>query len=208
MLKNYCLLIAEDLPLSNNRYYRGRISTNSKGFTPSEMSAPPYDKSTDGRANSAGISRLYLTNDRETTFHEIRAAEYDYITVGTFKQLVPLKVVNLSRISKISPFAEDIDCTELAINKDNLSKINEEMSRTSRRGDSPLDYLPTQYICDFVMSLEDDSGNKLFDGISYQSAMHSDGYNLAIFDPKKFKCTFCRTYEVTKLKYTKRICKK
>lgn len=56
------------------------------------------------------------------------------------------------------------------------------------------------------MSLEDDAGNKLFDGIIYQSAMHSSGFNLAIFDPQKFKCTYSQTYEVTKLKYTKTIC--
>lgn len=205
ILKEYCKLIAEDIPTSSLRYYRGRIAKSPCGFTPSEMGAPPKDKSTEGRANSAGISRLYLTSNRETVFHEIRAAEYDYVTIGTFKQLVPLRVVNLSRIAKISPFAEDIDCTILAINKEHLSRINEELSRTMRRNDSLLDYLATQYISDFVMSIEDEKGNCLFDGVVYKSAMTNSGFNLAVFDPSKFKCTYCQTYEVSKLTYEKRI---
>lgn len=207
MLENYCRFIAEELPLSSKHYYRGRISPNSAGFLPSKMGAPPIDLSTDGRVNSAGISRLYLTDDKETTFHEIRAAEYDYVTIGTFKQLKPLRIVNLSRISQISPFAEDIDCTELAINKENLAKINDEMSRTARRGDSTLDYLPTQYICDFIMSIEDEYSQRVFDGVIYQSAMGARGYNLAVFDPDSFKCTYCRTFEITKLNYKRKPCK-
>ena len=208
LLSNYCRLIAEDIPISSKRYYRGRIANSSKGFSPSEMGAPPPSFATAGRANSDGISRLYLTYDRETTFHEIRAAEFDYITIGTFKQLVPLKIVNLSRISRISPLSEDTEyITELAINKDNLSLINEEMAKTMRRGDSPLDYLPTQYICDFVMSIEDELGKKAFDGISYKSAMNDKGNNLTIFNPNSFKCTYSRTYEITRLKYSKKVCR-
>ena len=114
-------------------YYRGRIANDIKGFTPKDMGAPPPISATDGRANSNGISRLYLTNNRETTLHEIRAAEYDYITIGTFKPNTPIKVVDLSNISHISPFIEDIDCTALAINKDTLQRINEDMSKTKRR---------------------------------------------------------------------------
>lgn len=43
----------------------------------------------------------------------------------------------------------------------------------------------------------------MFDGIEYQSAMHSKGANLTIFYPEKFKCTYRRTFEVTKLQYSK-----
>lgn len=208
LLRKYCMDISKDIPISKQRFYRGRIAKNQDGFSPSEMGAPPKDKATDGRANSVGISRLYLTNDRETTYHEIRAAEYDYVTIGTFKQLKPIKVVDLKLIHKISPFGDDVDCMALAINRDHLLKINEEMSRTMRRGDSPLDYLPTQYICDFIMSIVDDKGQAVFDGIEYQSAMHSKGSNLAIFYPECFKCTYSRTYEVKKLRYTKELISK
>lgn len=205
ILKALCMSIAKDIPTGKQRYYRGRISYNPKGYKPKKMGAPPTDKATDGRANSAGISRLYLTDSRETTFHEIRAAEYDYVTIGTFKLLEPIKVVDLSRIGSISPFAsesDEFDCTALAINREHLKKINQEISRTMRKGDSPLDYIPTQYICDFIMSITDALGNPLYDGIEYKSAMHKAGANLTIFYPDKFRCTYSKTYEVTELKYT------
>lgn len=203
LLKKYCIYISKHINVSKQRFYRGRISHSKKGFTQNEMGAPPPDKSTDGRANSAGISRLYLTYDRETTLHEIRAAEFDYVTIATFKPTSVIKVVDLKKIGEISPFAPDVDCTALAINREHLLKINQEMGRTMRRGDSPLDYLPTQYICDFVMSIRGEDDAYMFDGIEYQSAMRDGGANLAVFYPEKFKCTYCRTYEVTKLVYRK-----
>lgn len=203
LLREYCVAIAKEIPVGKQRFYRGRIARDKVGFRPSEMGPPPCDKVGDGRANSAGISRLYLTDNRETTFHEIRAAEYDYITIGTFKALVPLRVVDLKRIALISPFSGDVDCTGLAINSEHLRRINEEMSKIMRRGDSALDYLPTQYVADFVKSITDEDGKPLFDGIEYQSTMHSRGSNLTIFYPEKLKCTYSRTYEVTKLMYRK-----
>ncbi len=207
-LKEYCLLMQKDLPTGKQRYYRGRIARDRNGYSPSEMGAPPNDKATDGRANAVGISRLYLTDSKETTYHEIRAAEFDYVTIGTFKLMEPIKVVDLRCIESVSPspFAtesDDIDCTALAINRAHLKKIGQEIGKTMRRGDSPLDYIPTQYICDFIMSITNDDGSPMFDGIEYQSAMHSKGANLTIFYPEKFKCTYSKTFEVTQLKYTK-----
>ena len=128
LLKEYCLQIDEVIPVDKRRFYRGRIARNGKGYSPHEMGAPPPEKAVDGRANSAGISRLYLTDSRETTLHEIRAAEYDYVTIGTFKLQRPIKVVDLRRINAISPMSEDVDCTSLAINLEHLQKINEEMT--------------------------------------------------------------------------------
>ena len=42
---------------------------------------------------------------------------------------------------------------EYAINKEHLNKINDEMGKIMRRSDSALDYVPTQYITDFVKSI-------------------------------------------------------
>lgn len=208
LLRKYCLDISKRIPISEQRFYRGRIAKDQIGFTPSEMGAPPKEFASNGRANSDGISRLYLTDNKETTFHEIRAAEYDYVSIGTFKQLKEINVVDLKQIHKISPFGVDVDCTALAINREHLLKINQEMSKPMRRGDSPLDYLPTQYICDFIMSIKNEDGSPMFDGIEYQSAMHSRGSNLAIFNPENFKCTYSRTYEVKKLHYSKELLSK
>ncbi len=63
------------------KLYRGRISDES-GFSKWEMGPPPIQYATAGRANSAGITCLYLASDVDTTFHEIRARDFDYISVG------------------------------------------------------------------------------------------------------------------------------
>ena len=202
-LKEYCLHISKTIPIDSHRYYRGRIAHNRTGYRRNEMGAPPKEIAANGRANSSGISRLYLTYDQDTTLHEIRAAEFDYVTIATFKPVIPINVVDLKQIGTISPLNPDVDCTALAINRNHLQKINQEMSKTMRRGDSILDYLPTQYICDLIMSIVDDDGHPIFDGIEYQSAMKNSGANLAIFYPEKFKCTYCKTYEITGLEYHK-----
>ena len=199
--RNYCIKIEEEIK-PGKLYYRGRISPNSNGFIDTKkLGAPPKENATAGRANSKGISRLYLTDDFETTFHEIRAAEYDYVTIGTFELLETIKVVNLTRLGEHSPFNDDVDLTAMAINLHNLKKINDEMSHPMRKGDSDLDYLPTQYIADFIMSMRDENGNPMYDGIRYQSAMHNEGSNLAIFYPEKFTCIGLKTYEINNIEY-------
>jgi len=35
-----------------------------------------------------------------------------------------------------------------------------------------------------------------FDGIEYQSSLHSGGYNIVVFNPEKFICTESKLYEI------------
>jgi len=186
-------------------FFRGRISPE-EGYTAEEMGAPPKDKAAEGRANSAGISRLYVANDIETTIHEVKAGAFDYITVGTFELLQDITVVDLKLIDKISPFIDTLDCTQYAINKDHLNKINGEMGKSLRRSDSHLDYIPTQFIADFIKSIshEDKTTNTIifdYDGIEYRSTMNANGFNLAAFYPDKFKCVKVETFKIDELHY-------
>ncbi|MFA9465003.1 MAG: RES family NAD+ phosphorylase [Velocimicrobium sp.] len=85
--------------------FRARIS-DENGIKKEEMGPPPAKQATAGRANSAGISCLYLANDIVTTFHEIRARDLDYISVASFKPNKELKIVDLSNLDNISPFSQ------------------------------------------------------------------------------------------------------
>lgn len=181
--------------LKGNIFYRARICTDSNGLKVDEMSAPPSKFATAGRANSEGISRLYLADSVETTLHEIRAAAYDFITVGTFKLLEDIEVINFNLIDKISPLFIGIDLTQQAINRKHLKRIGLEISKPLRRLDSTLDYLPTQYICDYIKS-------QGYNGVEYSSAMHPEGYNLAVFDKAKLECISTAVYDVQPLSYT------
>ena len=183
---------------SGKTFYRARICTDNSGYSMEEMGAPKDGLATAGRANPSGISMLYLADSAETTLYEIRAGVYDYVTVGTFELLSDIEIINLADIDKISPFIASnlygIEFIRQSVNIDILKVISCEIAKPLRRHDSTLDYLPTQYISDFIKS-------KSYAGIEYTSTMHHGGVNLAIFDENLFKCISTTVYDVKSLKY-------
>lgn len=177
--------------------YRSRICPDEKGFVRTEMGPPPYNKATGGRVNPTGISILYLSDSKETTMYEIRAGVYDFVTVGRFKLQKDIEVINLAGIDHISPFIGidyGFDFTQYATNIEHLKMIAQEIAKPLRN-DNSLDYLPTQYISDYIRS-------KGYDGIEYISTMCKNGANLAVFDPSLFKCTSTSVYDVKSISYT------
>lgn len=180
--------------------YRGRLCSEDTGFKIKEMGAPPYNCAKEGRANSTGISRLYLADSAETCIHEIRAGAFDVITIGKFKLQEDISVVDLKQIDQFSPFNGEFDFLEYLLNKPILQKIDEEMGRAVRSSDNHLDYIPTQYLCDFIKTLYCEQDKK-YSGVEYTSTLNSSGYNLAVFYPKLFKCTSVSTYMINTLKY-------
>lgn len=174
--------------------YRGRIS-DEKGFEKVEMGPPPLQYIKAGRANSAGIVCLYLAGDIETTFHEIRARDFDYVSVGEFVLKKSITIVDLSNLDNISPFLTgNFDSVWFAINIKILKQMSNEIAKPLRRQDSELDYLPAQYIADFVKSLG-------YDGIKFKSTLNPKGVNYAIFNHKRFKCQKVDLYYIKSMKY-------
>lgn len=187
------------VPSDSDVFFRARIS-DENGIKKEEMGPPPAKKATAGRANSAGISCLYLSNNIMTTLHEIRARDFDYVSVASFKPCRELKIVDLSNLDNISPFSQgSFDYEWFAINMSILKKISTEIAKPLRRQDSELDYLPAQYISDFVKSLG-------FDGICYRSSLNKDGLNYAFFDYKKFKCIDVQLYHIKSMFYETEVC--
>jgi len=175
-------------------FYRARICPDETGFAIGKMGAPPAGIATAGRANPTGISCLYLADKIETAFNEIKAGVYDFVAVGKFVLKEDIEVVNLTIVDQISPFW-GIDNTVHVVNKKHLQKISGEIAKPLRRHDSSLDYLPTQYISDFIKS-------RGFAGIEFKSTMFKYGYNLAIFDEKLFECETVDVYDISELKYS------
>lgn len=199
ILEKYCSFIRKTYK-TGDLFYRARISDRS-GYSINEMSAPPAGKSSEGRANAKGITCLYVASDVDTTLHEVRTGVFDFVSVGTFRLKEDIAVVNLRAITDISPFVEGLNYLDHAINKQYLEKLNTEMSKSLRRSNSTLDYVPTQYIVDFIKSIEHNDKQE-YDGIEYNSTTNPGGYNLAIFNPELFECITVNVYDIEKLQYT------
>lgn len=174
-------------------FYRARLATE-KGYKRKELGAPPKDLATAGRANSKGVSCLYLADKRKTTVKEIRAGAFDYVTIGTFRLNRNVKVLDLSTITHNSPFYADTDKVKYLINEGHLKKIAEDLSKPMNSNDSDLDYLPTQYISAFAKYLG-------YDGVKYISTFDESSYNVALFDVESCKCVYHRTYRIGDLQY-------
>lgn len=178
----------------DTEFFRARIS-DENGLKKDEMGPPPIGLITAGRVNSQGIRCLYLSNDQITTIHEIRARDFDYISIGKFRAKQELRIVDLSNLEKISPFSMDVFNAEwFSINMTILKKISREIAKPLRRQDSELDYLPSQYIADYIKSLG-------YDGICYRSTLNKSGVNYAIFDNKKFECIEVSLVHINSVEY-------
>lgn len=165
-------------------FYRARITEKNKVYGIKEIGAPPKGCSSEGRLNPQGISRLYLSDSIETTIHEIRASEYDNVCIGKFSLTRDINVIDLRQIDvgSLSKFVNIMPVADAVMVKDFLRHINEEMAHPLRRNDDRLDYVSTQFIADFIESMEN------IDGIVYRSTMCIDGFNLLLYNVEDAKC--------------------
>ncbi len=169
-------------------FYRGRVSEKS-GIDLGLMGKPPADKTTPGRANPKGIPYLYLATTVETTIYESRSTFLDYITIAEFRLLEKLKVVSLRGITSISPFVFGDQLEKYISHQKYLVRLETELSRPVRRFDKELDYLPSQYLCEYVKSLD-------YDAIEYGSSLKTGGINLAVFNDAKLEPRSVEIYEI------------
>lgn len=75
-----------------------------------------------------------------------------------------------------------------------LARLEKELSRPIRRFDKELDYLPSQYLCEYVKSLG-------YDAIEYGSPFKTDGINLAVFNDSKLEAKTAEVYEITEMDF-------
>ena len=181
--KNFCL---QNLP---NELYRARINPNTAPISSSKMGKPPNDLASGGRANPLGISYLYTATTPETAIHEIRPHVNDNVTVAKFSFVCNINnIIDLRHPRKIlfqySPFALDEDDLELRCSYlEYLDIIGEELSKPILPREAQLEYLPTQYLCEFIK-------HHKFSGIAYKSSIDqstNSGFNIVFFDDSNLK---------------------
>ncbi len=184
------LLRCHSKPLkAGTKFFRGRICSDHHGYEEKDLWHPPCEKASPGRANPKGISYLYLANDIDTTLYEVRASFLDYVCVGEFQLQKDIDIVALKDVYNASPFFEDMDLKEYVLNKNILKHFGEALSKPLRRFDTDTEYLPTQYLCEYIKSLG-------ILGVEYSSAMHKGGVNYAFFDASNFTFLGSCTMEI------------
>lgn len=174
-------------------WYRGRIQTDQRVYPADKMGAPPKQRAAHGRANPAGIPYLYLASDAETAVSEIRPHTGETATVAEFELPEALKIVDLREPRRsISPFLlvrddKELDRGDIGF----LDQLGRELTRPIVPQTAAIDYIPTQYLCEYIKSCG-------FDGIIYSSSV-GDGVNLALFNPDLAKIGKIQALEVTKV---------
>lgn len=156
-------------------YYRARKWHGGKLYRKNEMCPPPCEQCVSGRLNPSGIRLLYLADTIDTALAEMRPKVKERFCVASFLLRKPVKVLDLTQISAMSPFSNAIDPLFYLSNIRILKKIDEEFRKVVDGANNDLDYLITQYICDVIKECG-------WQGVLYGSTLHPSGMNLALFD--------------------------
>ena len=142
-----------------------------------QMGAPPAHLATAARANPLGIPMFYAAFDRDTAIVEAGRFPGAEVSVRRVRPMKRLRMVDLMRLHSVTDPIGIRSLESVLWKKDLLNRLNQELARPVHPDDSPIEYIPTQYLAEAIL----DAG---FDGILYRSAMHPNGRNAVIFDPE------------------------
>lgn len=180
-------------------YYRSRVIPADKDYlTSKDMGCPPAEKATAGRANPIGIPYLYLCDNIDTTFYEIRAVYLDKVSVGRFVIQRDLDLVDFNTDTNLfyAFNSENNDSLiEVIKHKILFKKISADLSKPLRRYDTEIEYVPTQLICEYCK-------HNGADGIMFKSSLHKSGTNIVLFNKDDAKCTKVYVKEITNVTIT------
>lgn len=192
---NWEIYIKSNAQIKKDTYlYRARIIPNKrKKLKAKDMGCPPKELATAGRANPIGIPYLYLCHEIETTFYEVRAVYLDKISVGKFKVLRDLNIVDFN--NKFNLFytytnsESNVSLSDIVKRKILFDQISADLSKPLRRFDTEIEYVPTQLICEYC---------KLngADGIRFQSSLHQGGNNVVLFHDTDVQCVSVSNKEI------------
>lgn len=159
---------------------------------PPERMKPLSGRANEGRANPKGIPYLYLATNRDTALAEVRPWLGSYISVGQFKTLRELRLVNCTTGQNgflVYPKEPSAEKREESVWTD----IDRAFARPVTPSDDIADYAPTQIIAELFKA-------NSFDGVAYRSSL-GDGHNIALFDLDMAKLVRCSLFEVKSISF-------
>lgn len=156
-------------------FYRARVHESK--LLIDQMRAPPSITVTAGRANPIGISYLYLAENEKTCIAEVRPSNGSLVSVATFNLKTTLSILDLTNPRKKASFLlQESESLENSLIHINLLEIfANELSKPVLPNRTHLDYIPTQFICEFFKTV---CG---FHGLVFNSSF-GNGKNIVLFD--------------------------
>ncbi len=168
--------------------FRARKSEKPIKIPPRKMGMPPTHLTQPGRANPKGIPYLYLASDKSTAIHEVRPETTEFVTIGKFKIIKELRILNLSNPYIYDPFLCGESLFRVITLMSFFRMLGNELSKPIKPKQKDLHYIPTQYLCEFIK-------HEGYDGVAYKSHVGS-GQNIALFNNEKVKCTRSNIYSI------------
>ncbi len=164
--------------------YRARVhhKSNMMAYKAEELMCPPSEFVGGGRANPLGIPYLYLSDNPETVLYEIRASFLDELSIGVFHLKEEFKSVKIVDFTEDTPLFQPTNVNQTIKSRLLRDKISRDLSKPMRRYDSEIEYIPTQFICEFIKIFTGASG------IRFSSSLHPTGKNVVMFDQKLMEC--------------------
>lgn len=165
---------------SGSFFYRARVSERTLGAH--EMGRPPAEIASAGRANPVGIPYLYVAEDIDTCCQEVRPSNGAKIYISRVLAAKDLRLVDLTapkqKIALLKFEEEEIELTLKCLNL--LQQFSEELSKPVLPEKSHLDYIPTQFICEYLRTISSYKGIQSYDGIVFNSS-YGSGKNVVLF---------------------------
>ena len=177
--------------------FRARICDSGIEFELKDLGMPPPKLARSGRANPVGIPYLYGASSAETAIAEVRPHPGDRVNVVNIEIAPSARLVDLRFPRRtVSPFMDlgEEEIPEFRHQMAFLTHLEEELSRPVSPREAVLEYLPTQYLCEFIK-------NCGYDGLVFRSSL-SEGVNVTLFNENNVQYIDKCVYEVTRLEYS------
>lgn len=166
------------------------------GFDAAGCGVAPWDKTRDMRANYKYIPYLYCANHPYAAVVEVRPRLGASVSVATMrvKEKEELRILDLTMVGKSRKAMDQA--------KKNLFEDLSELYCTPvTEEDDTLEYIPTQYIAEYVK-------NKGYDGLAFKSSLTpewnetgADRYNVVVFSYDKCQAVRSNLVEVGAICY-------
>lgn len=184
--------VIEELKTSretHERFFRARISE--QALTKADMWQPPANIVTAGRANPIGIAYLYIADNIATSIHEVRPSNGSIVYVSEFtpnEELTLIDLRNPKATASLINLTLNMSDIEMVLKHLKLLELfAKDLAKTVVPERSHLEYIPTQFLCEFFKSIEIKSTGHPepeYDGIIFSSSF-GNGDNIVLFDVSK-----------------------